>query len=414
MNDQITVSAKFNRYLQSPQSLEARAFFEGARSMMTALQLAPASDYPSMLSTSNQQHIIALLVQSDEQQRARRQHDVQQLLRLYDYDKLKLLAFIFDLQKINQNGQAVDETSEPLEDDMFRPLPGKTQPGWPDYKIEHHHNDEYITRDKYLALSEEDQQDYTHHRYFHLRLAGEQALRICSSDYYLMAELIRQTILIGDPGINRRYLTEIYCSAETESVGKLYEYRDVIISAINELSCTASSRGEITPMLTAQAHKGYIMSMGHYLIAQFQELCMGANLDRLLQTDAITINQWTEIINACLHDDDSALSKFITDADFATYYDVNGNPMPSAAEFTADGETGWETVPYSEDTSTAGQKCYFKHILISRKLYQRLDSVLSRNISRTDPLLLEAKPSTINALKNLMYCLSDGSFILTF
>ena len=56
------IRTNLSYYLQNPKSREARAFFEGAWSMMSALQLAPASEYPSILSTSNQQHIIALLV----------------------------------------------------------------------------------------------------------------------------------------------------------------------------------------------------------------------------------------------------------------------------------------------------------------------------------------------------------------
>ena len=66
-----------------------------------------------------------------------------------------------------------------------------------------------------------------------------------------MEELIRQSILIGDSGINRRFLTEIHCDAETETVGRLYDYRDVIINTLDELY-ENTHYASITPMLTSQ------------------------------------------------------------------------------------------------------------------------------------------------------------------
>lgn len=399
----VNISVNLSHYLKNPKSREARAFFDGARSMMTALQLAPASEYPSMLSTSNQQHIISILVQSSEQQCARRRKDAQQLLKLYSVDKMSFLAFVFDLPRINMQGQAVDENGIPLEDTMFRLLPGKSHDGWPDRAIEHLQTDQKITRAEFLALSDLDQIDYSYRRFFYLNLDGSPSLRICSSDRYLMEELIRQSILIGDPDINRRYLMEIGLSAEDGTVGKLYDYRNAIVSAINELretnqGCTFGAA------MTTQASFGYIKTAGQFLIAQLQSFTVSAKPDILLMVTPMDVSTWIEIIQACRTNDDAALAKFITDDDIAGYQDVNGCLLPGAV---CTEDKCWVT--YRGDTTIDMQKNFFKHILVEARFCRRLAAMLSGDWLKT----ADANPCTVMALHKLMDALSaDGSLFL--
>ena len=405
------IRTNLSYYLQNPKSREARAFFEGARSMMSALQLAPASEYPSILSTSNQQHIIALLVQSDEQQRARRRKDAQQMLKHYDVDKMSFLAFIFDLPKINMLGQAVDKNGEPLEDQMFRPLPGKTHDGWPDRKIEHRETDREITRAEYLVLSEDEQYEYSYLRYFNLTLNGKPSFRISSSDHYIMEELIRQSILINDPEINNRYLTEIYCDAETETVGRLYSYRDAIISAFDELRQTASP-AKITPMIAGQAKRGYIKSAGHLLIAQLQWLVATAKPEDLLRVNPRDVHTWAELIQTCRIDSDKELTRFVTLDDIASYQNVNGCPLPGAVYTTVGEKLAWEPVPYYEEMHPCVQKDFFQHILVSIRVCQRLTKMLDRVMNREDLDIINQNPGIMEALQELMDALSDGNDVL--
>lgn len=391
-----------SRYLRDPKSKEAAAFFEGARAIMAALQLMPTNEYVSALSVRNNQHIIALLVRSEEQQQARRRNDVREILKIYDVDKLGFAAFIFDLPRINQNGQATDPDGTPLEDEMFRLLPGKTHEGWPLYKITHHETGTEISRAEYLALSENAQDDYCYNRYFDLTKYGRPALRICNTDRYMMEELIRNTILINDHPINKRILTEIYYS--DTSVGKLYNYRRTVLDTFGELGQSWHTAA-IVPMLTAQAKCGYICSMGHYRIAQIQALIKAARANDLLKLDADDLGLLRKIITVCVADDDEGLSQLITDEDIATYRDANEHPL-SAAHYDGISNIWWAT-PYDAETTIQEQKNYFKHILVLQKLAQRLAGMLDRTINQG--MLDATTPDQMTALRNLAEVLSAYS-----
>ncbi len=402
------IRSNLRYYLQSPNSREARAFFEGARSMMTALQLAPASDYPSILSTSNQQHIIALLVQSDEQQRMRRRKDAQQMLKLYTVDKMSALAFIFDLPGINMWGQAIDKNGDPLEDKMFRPLPDKTHDGWPDRKIKHLHTGEEISRSEYLTLDESDQREYDYCRNFCLNLNDKPSFRISSSDHYIMEELIRQSILIGDSGINRRFLTEIHCDAETETVGRLYDYRDIIINTTGELYENTHC-ASITPMITSQAKQGYIRSAGHLLIAQLQWLATTIKTRDLLQFRPCDVHAWVELVHACRAGGDKEVAKFISLDDIASYRNANGDPLPGAIYNAENKEHPWQVEAYYESMPAQKQKDFFQHILVNIRVCNRLIMILSQDLIREDLDVVDSNPGIMEALQELMDVLPDSN-----
>ena len=185
----------------------AKAFFSGARAMMTALELMTPGEYQQALSAKNQQHIIAILVKSEEKQRERRRNDMEALLKVYWADKEKLRGFIFDVPAIDSlNGIATDSNGNHIEDENFQLLPDCQNSHWPNYKITNGMDDTTITREEYLALDEDERVNYDYIRYFMLETANEKpALQISSIDPYALETLIRQDILIGDMAVNRRY-----------------------------------------------------------------------------------------------------------------------------------------------------------------------------------------------------------------
>ncbi len=236
MMDKICFSGITREALRDPNSKTAKAFFEGARAMMTTLELMAPGEYQQALSAKNRQHIIALLVKGEELQRRRRCSDMEALLKTYWVNKEKLRGFIFDVPALDDlNGKATDGRGNYIEDEKFQLLPEYRDAYWPVYKITSYSNDKTVTRDEYLALSEEEQLDYGYSRCFMLETSNkEPALQILNNDPYAMEALIRQDILIGDSEINRRYLYAVTC--DDPRFCELRRYEHIIMDAIQELN----------------------------------------------------------------------------------------------------------------------------------------------------------------------------------
>ena len=250
MMNKMYFNGTFGEVLRNPQSKTAKAFFDGARAMMTALELTPPSEYQQALSAKNQQHIIALLVKSEECQRERRMNDMEYLLKVYGFDKDKLRGFIFDVPRVDATtGRATDffgNYTDYIEDEKFQLFPDWSNSYWPNYKIVDYLDDnKSITRNEYFKLSEEERLDYSYIRYFKLETAdGKPLLQISSTDRYAMAALIRQDIQIGDEGVIKRYdyaLTNI----KDPRFHELRKYSGVIMEAFADL------RRSTSPILTS-------------------------------------------------------------------------------------------------------------------------------------------------------------------
>lgn len=411
-------SPNVSRYLfMDHKSKEAAAFFEGARAIMSTLQLMPAEEYASALSVRNNQHIIALLVRGEEQQQARRRNDARELLKIYDVDELKFAAFLLDLPKVNENCQAIEPDGTLLEDEMFRPLPGKTHNGWPFYKITHFETDSELSRAEYLTLNEDTQDEYCYRRYFDLTgRYGRPALRISDTDQYLMQELIRRLILTNNRRINLRLALEVHYFEDT--VGKLYRYRDTIQDAFDELyeQSGLNNHAARTTMMTSQMKQGHISSMGQYLIAKVQSLITTARTSHLFGAlnscnpfeilDIYAIDELTRLIKICTADDDAALEQLITDQDIENYRSADSTPLPGA--FYDDASNVWHiTMPYIDGATVQEQKNYFKHILVLKKLVQKLTGMLDREINYDE--LGAIDPNRLNALRNLIAALPNGT-----
>ena len=73
---------------------EERAYYDGARDMMRAFELADPSEYAQMLSAKNEQHIIALLARVQQEQKKARYKDISVLLKYCYINRTSALNFI--------------------------------------------------------------------------------------------------------------------------------------------------------------------------------------------------------------------------------------------------------------------------------------------------------------------------------
>lgn len=246
MMNRMCFSGTIGEALRDPQSKTAKAFFSGARAMMTALETMSPGEYQQALSAKNQQHIIALLVTSEERQRERRRSDMEALLKVYWINKDKLRGFIFDVPAVDSlNGIATDTNGGHIEDENFQLLSDCQSPYWPNYKITNDTDGSTLTREEYFALDEDERLNYSYVRYFMLETVNRKpALQVSSIDPYAMEALIRQDILIGDMEINRRYQHAI--TSDDPRFRKLKRFSSVIMEAFAELGRS------IQPMLLSK------------------------------------------------------------------------------------------------------------------------------------------------------------------
>ncbi len=197
------IHLKDTQYLRDPGSWSYRAYMAGARAMLKALELLPESERAFAYSVGNDQHLLGLLVRSEELQQERRRQDAQRVLCTASYDKYELAAFLLDAPKVNPDGCLALEDGTPLEDFTHRPL--LENPGWPRYTIQHHSdNDWFIDRKGYCRLPLPERANYSYDRQF--KLGQVCCLKVSSNDTVMMKELLKSLIRLGDKALNDRLL----------------------------------------------------------------------------------------------------------------------------------------------------------------------------------------------------------------
>ena len=209
MNERIKVDGTIGRAIDDLDSPRAKGFFEGARAMMMALEAMPADERSRALAYKNRKHIIALLLESERRQQARRHQEACLLLDYYSIDKAQARAFIFDVPAIDDiTGRAMDRAGNFIEDENFKLLPGKTNPGYPNSVIYNCDTNQEISQSEYNQLSAEEKENYGRYRVLTVTSpSGKPAVEIRSFDRELMTELIRRDIAILDPDVIERYRT---------------------------------------------------------------------------------------------------------------------------------------------------------------------------------------------------------------
>lgn len=233
-------------YLNNPNSPTYQAFMDGARHVLTALQLLPKSEWPFALSVRNDAHILAFLARRAELIDQCRREDAQRVIGLYGYNKYELAAFLLDVPKLDENGLAYMMNGTVLEDRPGHLHPRVDNPGWPRHTIVDctGESDVPISRGRYCQLSLEERENYNYIRVFILGIDHEDfpKHRIQSNDKVMMEELIRALIRIGDPIINRRLLDAATPPAREDDLYDdliaypLCRYNGVILDALNELA----------------------------------------------------------------------------------------------------------------------------------------------------------------------------------
>lgn len=348
---------------------------------------------------------------------ARRRSEATIMMNKFGVDKPISRAMMFDCASIDDDGFETDEYGKPIEDVNFKHIEGKrAHREWDQYIGVHKKTGAEITAAEYRTLSDSDRKQYTRIRYFDiLDDNGDPVQRVYSDDAGYMKELIIRDITIGDP-INRRYAQSIGLSDpnapdQTEGAndtGLLRKYHSTISAAILSTKYKEHA-AEMTPMITAQADRGYITTNGQYLIADIDSTTKSTKAGSFLQNDAYAIKTWQRIIASV--DSDVPGERFedlFSDADIANYRNVNGLHLKGMRLATDEnGNPYWQTIDRNDPTLTVeDQKNFVKHGMIP-DLARKLFGMMNRNMS---PSILDAqKPDTTQALIGLLQTVGNAS-----
>lgn len=295
MNEKIRVNGAIGMAINDLTSQRSKGFFDGARAMMTALETMSADERSQALAHKNQQRIVALLLESERRQQVRRQREARLLVDYYPIDREQLRAFVFDVPAVDvSTGRAMDDEGNYLEDENFNLLPGKTNPGWPIYIVYQYVTDQKISRSEYEALSAKEKRDYDYVRTLIVTSSlGKPALEVRSSNYELVAELIRRDILVGDPEVNRRYeamVSRVYLgNMEANVSDEFYFHANTIQQALMEV--------RERPNVLAPYHKHIVKAMAES--ATFKEHC-GETAPNVRGIDGQIITSVQEICDAVI------------------------------------------------------------------------------------------------------------------
>lgn len=73
---------------------ERKAFFDGARAMLRVFELADPAKHPKMVANKNEQHILALVIQSERDEEELRRQNMRALLDYCCFDIEEAYAFV--------------------------------------------------------------------------------------------------------------------------------------------------------------------------------------------------------------------------------------------------------------------------------------------------------------------------------
>ncbi len=345
---------------------------------------------------------------------ARRRSEATIMMNKFGVDKPMSRAMMFDCASIDDDGFETDEFGKPIEDHNFKHIHGKrAHREWDKYIGVHKKTGAEITAAEYTALSDAERKQYNRIRYFDIvDDNGDPVQRVYSDDAGYMKELIIRDITIGDP-INRRYAQSIGLAdpnapdktAGANETGLLRKYHSTISAAILSTKYKEHA-AEMTPMITAQADRGYITTNGQYLIADIDSTTKSTKAGSFLQNDAYAINTWNRIIASVANEEE--FNKLFSDADIANYRNVNGLHLKGMRLVTDEnGNQSWQPIDRNDPTLTVeDQKNFIKHGMIP-DLAKKLFGMMNRNMS---PNILDAqKPDTTQALINLLKTVGEAS-----
>lgn len=321
-------------------------------------------------------------------------------------------CMIFDRLRMNDDGFAVDEYGNRLEDDHYRPLDGAKIEHWDKYIGVHKKTHREITKAEYDALSDKKRAQYDKVRYMEIKNDnGAVMQRVYENDAGYMKELIRKDMEIADP-LTARYLAEIGLKrlpdgkidpiaaeyASEDRTGVLRKFHSTIASAMLETRFK-EHMGEATSMLAAQIDAGNITSPEQLNIARCISLAASGKPGSFLQNDAFFFKFWQNVLPAL--EDEEVFKKYFPDHAIALYRDQNGKELNGLRLVQGeDGHLKWEEInSTSPDITLEDKRNYVKHKVLTKAAKQ----IIGMTDRRVSPNVLDSlKPGAAEALTGVL------------
>ncbi len=351
----------------------------------------------------------------------RRRSEARVMINKFGMEKHKqqLRWMVLD-KKVNDDGFAVDERNQVIEDDQYNLLPGKHYVRWGSYIGVHKTTGNEITKEQYDALSDDERKQYNKVKYFDITNDKQDDVqRVFEDDAGYMKEILTDDVFIADP-IAQRFLAEIYISHNpNKSDGKLRKYHSTIRTAVDNGGISGHGAG-ITPLLTSAANAGILDSMGQFNITTLQSLAVAMKPGNLQRNDAFYIDQYRKLVESIR--DPEQFARYFPDE--AILNAVTNNNVPigglelATREVTdADGNTHseqyWKSVNYQDVDAIAAtdparatelRKNFIKHNYMKKAIISLIGGV---NRQMTPEVLSSLKPGAVPALKKLGATLKD-------
>lgn len=390
MSIQSNPSTNYTQYLADPATKQV--FLAGCRAMADIIGSSSSDDVAFLLNNRRESHLISLLLQQQSWNADIARRDAANIIQHSKLDKATSRAMVLGFA-VNDNGFATDQSGYIVEDGEFNLIAGHAREPWPFYLARNKQTGTDLTREEYDRLTPEQQEHYELRRY--LDLFDEQGIllqRVVEDDAAYMDALVYWSIE-NDPAIFR-YLSECGAGHGELPRGRLYDYRETVITAAKKL-------GVITPMLASQIEAGYVNSIGQFYLAQLQSLKVALTPNCLFKMTAYELATLKLILTT--NADEMAYS--ITNNDIMYYRNVNGEGMPGAIDVD---EHGHWTIVRADDPRCElyAQKNYICEILIPRVN----DVIVQAFTNASDETMADVKPAELNELLSLIETIAPGFF----
>lgn len=333
----------------------------------------------------------------------------------FGHVKGEFRGMLLNKKNVDDDGIEHDENGNKLEDNQFRYLSNdhaRRHRDWDKYIGVHKDSGHEISKEEYDSLSARELKEYKKVRYMEIRDDDNDVVnRVYEDDAGYMKTLIDKDIAIGDP-INIRYATEIGLARRNdertqitdginEKTGMLRRYHSTISASLLGQKYSEHAAA-FTAMLIAQLNSGHITSMGQLNIASLDSLWKAAKAGKILQNDAIIINQYRDLLT-CV-DDPEKFAKLFPDEDIALYRNVNGERLKGAEKVEYIDENGktrykWQEITRNEVATIEQQRNYLAHILIPETAIKIFGSAYRR---LSPEILNSQKPDGTNAFLGLV------------
>lgn len=360
--------------------------------------------------------IIGQVVKRSADIEARRRAEAAIVINKFGYNK-EFRNMMFDRLRLNDNGFAVDENNEEIEDINYRPKDGKTVEKWNKYIYVDRHN-KRIDRDKGDKMSDEQREKKGIRKIRYSDIyddKGNVVSHVYEDDAGYVKEMIMNDMMIGDP-IALRYATEIglmrspsdiandplsaqYAEKNRENgTGMVRRYRTSVVGALQS-SNFKEHMAEMTSMLLAQINAGHVNSPEQMNLARMISFNKSSKVGAFLLNDSFFYNFWTRIL-PCINNPEE-FEKYFPDSEIALYRDQNGAALDGRRmALDENGNPYWRKINHTDPSITLeDKKNYIRHKVFPEsiaKILGAFDRKISPNVSDS------MKPENADALLPLL------------